>query len=88
MTYEVKFTKPAQKMFKKLTQEVQDRIQSKINELAIEPRPSGVKKLKSQENTCRIRVGDYRVIYEIFDDILLVKIVEVGHRSEVYKDES
>lgn len=75
-------------MFKKLTQEVQDRIQLKINELAIEPRPNNVKKLNSQENTYRIRVGDYRVIYEIFDDFLLVKIVDARHRREIYKDES
>jgi mRNA interferase RelE/StbE len=55
---------------------------------AIEPRPNGVKKLQGEENSYRIRVGDYRVIYDIFDDILLVKIVDVGHRSKVYKDES
>ncbi len=88
MIYEVKFTKGARKMFKKLSQELQDRIQTKIDDLAIEPRPNGVKKLKGEENSYRIRVGDYRVIYDIFDDVLLVSVVEVGHRSEVYKDES
>ncbi|MBD2247430.1 type II toxin-antitoxin system mRNA interferase toxin, RelE/StbE family [Nostoc sp. FACHB-888] len=88
MIYEVKFTKGAIKMFKKLSQELQDRIQTKIDDLAIEPRPNGVKKLKGEENSYRIRVGDYRVIYDIFDDVLLVSVVEVGHRSEVYKDES
>jgi mRNA interferase RelE/StbE len=86
--YEVKFTKGARKMFRKLSQELQDRIQTKIDDLAIEPRPNGVKKLKGEENSYRIRVGDYRVIYDIFDDVLLVSVVEVGHRSEVYKDES
>jgi mRNA interferase RelE/StbE len=75
-------------MFRKLSQELQDRIQTKIDDLAIEPRPNGVKKLKGEENSYRIRVGDYRVIYDIFDDVLLVSVVEVGHRSEVYKDES
>lgn len=88
MIYEVKFTKGARKMFRKLSQELQDRIQTKIDELAIEPRPHGVKKLKGEENSYRIRVGDYRIIYEIFDAILLVSVVEVGHRSNVYKDES
>ncbi|MHC5676487.1 type II toxin-antitoxin system RelE family toxin [Nostoc sp.] len=88
MIYEVKFTKGARKMFRKLSQELQDRIQTKIDDLAIEPRPNGVKKLKGEENSYRIRVGDYRVIYDIFDDVLLVSVVEVGHRSEVYKDES
>lgn len=88
MIYEVKFTKGARKMFRKISQELQDRIQPKIDELAIEPRPNGVKKLQGEENSYRIRVGDYRVIYDIFDDVLLVKIVDVGHRSKVYKDES
>ncbi|MEJ6487069.1 type II toxin-antitoxin system RelE/ParE family toxin [Nostoc punctiforme UO1] len=88
MTYEVKFTKGARKMFKKLSQELQDRIQTKIDELVIEPRPNGVKKLQGEENTYRIRVGDYRVIYDIFDDILLVNIIDIGHRSKVYKNES
>ncbi len=88
MTYEVKFTKGAKKMFKKLSQELQDRIQLKIDDLATEPRPNKVKKLQGEENTYRIRIGDYRVIYDIFDDILLVKIIDVGHRSKVYKDES
>jgi len=86
--YEVKFTKGARKMFRKLSQQLQDRIQTQIDDLAIEPRPNGVKKLKGEENSYRIRVGDYRVIYDIFDDVLLVSVVEVGHRSEVYKDES
>jgi len=75
-------------MFRKLSQQLQDRIQTQIDDLAIEPRPNGVKKLKGEENSYRIRVGDYRVIYDIFDDFLLVSVVEVGHRSEVYKDES
>lgn len=88
MTYEIKFTKGARKMFKKLSQELQDRIQPKIDELAIEPRPNGVKKLQGEENTYRIRVGDYRVIYDVLDDVLLVNVIDIGHRSKVYKNES
>ncbi|MEH2161458.1 MAG: type II toxin-antitoxin system RelE/ParE family toxin [Nostoc sp.] len=81
MTYEIKFTKGARKMFKKLSQELQDCIQPKIDELAIEPRPNGVKKLQGEENT-------YRIIYDILDDVLLVNVIDVGHRSKVYKNES
>ncbi|BAY98622.1 addiction module antitoxin [Tolypothrix tenuis PCC 7101] len=72
----------------KLSPELQDRIQIKIDSLAIEPRPNGVKKLKGTENSYRIRVGDYRIIYEVYDDVLLVNVVEMGHRRNVYKDES
>ncbi|MBF2004531.1 type II toxin-antitoxin system RelE/ParE family toxin [Chlorogloeopsis fritschii PCC 9212] len=88
MSYKVEILKGALKQLKKLSPELQERIQVKIDDLAIEPRPNGVKKLKGQENAYRIRVGDYRVIYEIFDDVLLVNVVEIGHRSKVYKDES
>lgn len=88
MTYKIKFTKGARKMFSKLSQDLQDRIQPKIDDLAIEPRPNGVKKLKGEENVYRIKIGDYRIIYNIFDNVLLVKVVEVGHRSEIYKDKS
>jgi mRNA interferase RelE/StbE len=88
VSYKVEILKGALKQLKKLSPELQERIQVKIDDLAIEPRPNGVKKLKGQENAYRIRVGDYRIIYDIFDDVLLVKVVEIGHRSKVYKDES
>ncbi|WP_193197224.1 type II toxin-antitoxin system RelE family toxin [Nostoc sp. MG11] len=88
MSYEVKFSKSAKKQFRKLPLDVQERIQTKINDLAIEPRPNGVKKLQGDDNSYRVRVGDYRVIYELDDDILIVTVIKVGHRSEIYKDES
>ncbi|MBN3905062.1 MAG: type II toxin-antitoxin system RelE/ParE family toxin [Nostoc sp. NMS1] len=47
-----------------------------------------IKKLQGEENTYRIKVGDYRVIYDIFDDVLLVSVIDIGHRSKVYKNES
>ncbi|MCV3214698.1 type II toxin-antitoxin system RelE/ParE family toxin [Plectonema radiosum NIES-515] len=59
-----------------------------MDELAIEPRPHQVKKLKNTENAYRMRVGNYRIIYDTLDDILLVNVVEIGHRSKIYKDES
>nr|WP_230967852.1 type II toxin-antitoxin system RelE/ParE family toxin [Nostoc sp. WHI] len=78
--------KGALKQLKKLSPELQERIQGRIDDLATEPRPNGVKKLKGKESAYRIRVGEYRIIYDIFDDILMVNVVEVGHRSKVYKD--
>jgi mRNA interferase RelE/StbE len=88
VSYKVEILKGALKQLKKLSPELQERIQLKIDELAIEPRPNKVKKLKNRENAYRIRVGDYRIIYDIFDDILVVNVVEIGHRSKIYKDES
>ncbi len=86
MTYSVEFSKGARKQFRKLSLNIQERIQIQINQLVIEPRPNGVKKLlQNEENLYRIRVGDYRVVYEIFDDILLVTVIKVKHRSQVYK---
>jgi mRNA interferase RelE/StbE len=88
VSYKVEILKDALKQLKKLSSELQERIQLKIDNLATEPRPNGVKKLKGKENTYRTRVGDYRIVYDIIDDILLVNVVEIGHRSKVYKDES
>lgn len=86
MNYKVKFTKGARKMLKKLPLDIQNRIKPKIKALSVEPRPDGVKKLKGKENSYRIRVGDYRVVYEIFDDVLIVKVLEIGHHSDIYKE--
>jgi len=88
VSYEVKFSKGAKKQFRKLPLDVQQRIQTKINDLAIEPRPNGVKKLLGDDNSYRVRVGDYPVIYQLDDDILIVTVIKVRHRSEIYKDES
>lgn len=88
MSYKVEITKRALKQLNKLPSELQERIQSKIDELALEPRLNGVKKLKNREYAYRVRVGDYRIIYDIFDDLLLVSVVELGHRNKIYKDES
>jgi mRNA interferase RelE/StbE len=54
-----------------------------IKDLAQTPRPQGYKKLKGRSGY-RIRVGDYRVIYEIEDEILIIQVVDVGHRKDIY----
>ncbi|MBW4665871.1 MAG: type II toxin-antitoxin system RelE/ParE family toxin [Cyanomargarita calcarea GSE-NOS-MK-12-04C] len=88
MTYQIQFTKGVLRQLKKLRLDVKERIEAKIQDLAIEPRPNGVKKLEDEDGLYRIRVGDYRVIYQILDDILLVSIVKVKHRREVYRDKN
>ena len=88
MIYKIEFTKGANKQLKKLPSDIKERIDLSIQELAAEPRPNGVKKLANEDSLYRIRVGDYRVIYQILDTILLVTVIKVKHRRDVYKDES
>lgn len=87
MSYEVEFSKGALKQFNKLSPELQERIQTKIDELAENPRPDGVAKLKNGDNRYRVKVSNYRILYNISDDILLVTVVRVGHRREVYRED-
>lgn len=83
--YTIKLTKTAQKQLDKLPNTQIERIKVELLELANNPRPSGVKKLKGQEGY-RIRVGDYRILYFIFDNILLVEVVKVGQRGNFYNE--
>jgi mRNA interferase RelE/StbE len=59
---------------------------NKIDELALNPRPAGVKKLENERDNYRIRIGDFRVVYQIQDKKLIVEVVKVAHRREVYKN--
>ncbi len=85
MAYLVDFKPLALRQISKLNNDIQNRISSKIDALVDRPRPKGVIKLQGFENRYRLRVGDYRVIYEIHDNVLLVLIVEVVHRSGAYR---
>ncbi|WP_414621448.1 type II toxin-antitoxin system RelE family toxin [Calothrix sp. CCY 0018] len=85
MTYQVEFTSKAFKQLEKLSNDLQQRIKIKVYELAENPRPSGVVKLENSDKY-RIRVGSYRVLYQIEDDLLIITVVRVGHRREVYKE--
>ncbi|BAY65270.1 plasmid stabilization system [Calothrix brevissima NIES-22] len=87
MTYQIEISARAAKQLKKLSSEIRERINYKILELAENPRPSGVVKLENTDNKYRIRVGNYRVLYEIEDDVLIVKVVRVGHRRDIYRYE-
>jgi len=85
MSYRVQFEPVALKFLRKLRDEkLRARIIGEIETLQVEPRPSGSTKLSGLPYH-RIRVGDYRVIYRIQDDVLLVLIVEFGHRREIYR---
>lgn len=84
MKYTVLIERYAQKQIMKLDKKVIPVIKTTIASLADNPRPYGYKKLKG-EDAYRIRVGDYRIIYEIDNDKIIVIIVSVGHRKEIYK---
>ena len=82
--YEIRFKPSAAKEFAKLPAEVQRRVALKIDALSVDPRGRGVEKLAGAE-AWRIRVGDYRLAYSIEDRILLVLVLHVGDRREVYR---
>ena len=82
--YTVLILPSAQKQLNKLPNAIASRIEDKMMELGDDPRPPGCKKLKGRE-AWRIRIGDYRVIYEINDGKLIVTEITVGHRREVYE---
>jgi mRNA interferase RelE/StbE len=82
-TYTVEFTTAAQKEFDRIATKQAERIAAAIRALAGNPRPHGYKKLVGKD-LYRIRVGDYRVIYAITDQIVTVTIVRVRHRKDAY----
>ena len=84
MSYAVILPKRAQKELDRLPDEIARRILEALAILRTQPRPPGCKKLRG-ETAWRIRVGDYRVIYEIHDKSLQVIVVAAGHRREVYR---
>lgn len=82
--YRIVFKRSVAKDLRKITRTDVKRILARIDELAVDPRGTGCTKLSALERY-RVRVGLYRIIYEIQDDRLIVQIVKVGHRSMVYK---
>jgi mRNA interferase RelE/StbE len=85
VTYRIRVAPAALRQLRKLDRTAQKRVQAAIELLAEEPRPKGAKKLVGGEGEWRVRTGDYRIVYEIQDDVLLVLVVAVGHRREIYR---
>lgn len=83
--YQIKFVRDVKKQLKRFPNKDQQRIGARIRQLANDPRPSG--SIHLRDVVFRIRVGDYRVIYAVYDAFLLVIVVEVARRSEAtYED--
>jgi mRNA interferase RelE/StbE len=85
MAYAVEFATAARRQFRKLPRAVRAILEPEIDALVSEPRPHGVEKMSGEENAYRIRFGDYRIIYEIHDAVLVIVVVRVGHCREVYR---
>ena len=83
--YRVLLERAAEKDLARLSSAIHNRVIAAIQALARNPRPPGCRKLAGSQNDWRIRVGDHRVIYEIADEIRVVRVNRVRHRREVYR---
>ena len=84
--YQVKVAEDAAKFIRKQDKHIQCQLISNIMALAENPRPPDCKKLKGFEDTYRIRSGNYRIVYTIREKILVVFVVRVAHRKDVYRN--
>ena len=85
MSYTVQLAPAAKRQLRKLDRSIQERVVRRLEKLEKDPRPSGVEKMEGDESTYRIRMGEYRIVYEIQNKVLVVLVLKVGHRREVYR---
>ncbi len=83
--FEIEYNKAARKDLRKLDQVPRARIGEAIDSLSSDPHPPGSRKMIGSEALFRIRVGDYRVIYEVRNEVLTIFIIKVGHRKNIYR---
>lgn len=84
-TYKIEWKRSAIKELEKLPRPMISRIVSAVDNLSSTPYPQGVRKLAGTEDSYRIRIGNYRVIYKIIENKLIVEIIRVGHRKDIYR---
>lgn len=84
MSYQIELRPAAVRALKRIDHQDRDRIRGAISLLGENPRPPGAKALKGRPGL-RVRVGDYRIIYTVDNDILIVTVITLGHRREVYE---
>jgi mRNA interferase RelE/StbE len=85
VTYAIEVLPAAERDLRKVHPQMRARIRGAVLKLAADPRPPGARALKDRPGYLRVRVGDYRIIYTIEDDVLRVVVVRVGHRRDVYR---
>jgi len=80
------FLKPAAlRELRKLPEDIRRRVAARIDALAGDPRPAGIERLQGEADFYRVRVGDYRIVYQVESKALVVLVVRVGHRRDVYR---
>ena len=84
--YKVVWKRSAKKELKKLPKDIIVNIISTVESLKNEPRPVGIKKLVGTQHTYRQRIGNYRIVYSIENELLVIEVVRVGHRKDVYRN--
>lgn len=84
-SYRVELTRSAEKDLRRIDKSQIATIYRGLESLSDDPQPHGVKKLSGADRTYRIRIGDYRIVYEIEDDVLLVLVIRVAHRKDAYR---
>ena len=84
-TYQVRLLVTTRRQLLRVPLRIRSRIAGAIRALATDPRPPGCKKLAGSSDYFRIRVGDYHVLYEVGDRDVLVLVIKIGHRREVYR---
>ena len=85
MPYRIEVSPAAARQLKKLDRRILAEIAERIDSLAVDPRPHGCEKLSGYDNLYRVRVGDNRIVYGIEDQLVLVVILKVGSRAEIYQ---
>jgi len=85
VTYRISLSPAAARQLRKFDPQVRRRIQGVLELLAVEPRPPAATRLVGGAGEWRVRTGDYRIVYEIEDQELLVLVLRVGHRREIYR---
>ncbi|MCF2445386.1 type II toxin-antitoxin system RelE/ParE family toxin [Dyadobacter sp. CY345] len=83
--YTLFLSKKAKKQLENLPEKIVPTIILAIGALQSDPRPDGCKKLKGRKSGYRIRIGNYRVLYDIFDRELVIEVITLGHRKDVYE---
>jgi mRNA interferase RelE/StbE len=84
--FEIRLTRAAERSLAALGISMLHRIDTAILGLSVAPHPPGSKKLRGAEDLYRIRVGDHRIIYQVDDKRLVVLIINIGHRRDIYRD--